>query len=147
MGFMFYVWIMVMVLAVIVEIATTDLTSIWFAIGAFFALIVNLFVKDELIAVQVSVFALISIVAIVLIKPIIKKKFHSQKVETNANALIGKTVVVIDAISLNSPGTIKVEGIEWTAITENDSFEPGDLVEISSITGNTLLVKALAKKG
>ena len=41
MGFMFYVWIIVMVLAVIIEIATTDLTSVWFAIGAAFALEAN----------------------------------------------------------------------------------------------------------
>ena len=53
MGVLFYVWIVVMILAVIVEISTTELTSFWFAIGAFGALIVNLFTHDSLISLQV----------------------------------------------------------------------------------------------
>ena len=147
MGFMFYVWVIMLVLAVIIEIATTDLTSIWFAAGALFALILNLFVEDKLIWLQAMVFAIVSIAAIIFFKPLVKKKFNSTVVETNANALIGKTVIVVSTISLYNPGSIKVEGIEWTAKTENESFEPGDLVEIVSITGNTMLVKSIERRG
>ena len=147
MGFMFYIWIILLVLAVIIELATTDLTSVWFAAGALSALILNLFVQDELIWVQIIVFAVVSIIAIIIIKPIIKKKFNAEVVETNANALIGRTVIVVEPISLYNPGSIKVEGIEWTAKTEQESFEPGDLVEIVSITGNTMLVKSIEKRG
>ena len=43
--------------------------------------------------------------------------------------------------------TLKTEGIEWTAISEGDSFEPGDLVEIVSVSGNTFTVRKLVKKG
>lgn len=146
-GFMFYVWIIVMVLAVIIEIATTDLTSIWFAIGAAFALILNLFIKDSLISLQVVVFAVISIVAIFVLKPIVKKKMTSNPSATNIDALIGKTVIVVQPITPNFPGAIKVEGIEWTAKSEEESFEPGDLVEIVSVSGNTFMVKNLIKKG
>ena len=74
MGYMFYVWIILLALAVIIEIATTDLTSIWFAAGALFALILNLFVEDKLIWVQIIVFASVSIAAMFIIKPLIKKK-------------------------------------------------------------------------
>ena len=147
MGFMFYVWVIMLVLAVIIEIATTDLTSIWFAAGALFALILNLFIEDNLIWLQAMVFAVVSIAAIIFFKPLVKKKFNSTVVETNANALIGKTVIVVSTISLHNPGSIKVEGIEWTAKTENESFEPGDLVEIVSITGNTMLVKSIERRG
>ena len=147
MGFMFYVWVILLVLAVIIEIATTDLTSIWFAAGALFALILNLFVEDNLIWLQVMIFAIVSIASIIIFKPLMKKKFNAAVVETNANALIGKTVIVVSAISLHNPGSIKVEGIEWTAKTEEESFEPGDLVEIVNITGNTMLVKSIERRG
>ena len=66
MGFMFYIWVIMLVLAVIIEIATTDLTSIWFAAGALFALILNLFVEDKLIWLQSMVFAIVSIAAILI---------------------------------------------------------------------------------
>ena len=48
MGIMFWVWIIILVLTVIFEILTTDLTSMWFSLGAFVALLLNLFVQDNL---------------------------------------------------------------------------------------------------
>ena len=141
MGWMFYSWVIILIVAVIVEIATTELTSVWFACGAFVALILNLFIKDELIPVQIAVFAVVSIASIIVIKPIVKKKMYVEKTPTNADALIGKTAVVTASISVNYPGAVKIEGIEWTAICHANSFEIGDLVEIVEITGNTMLIK------
>lgn len=147
MGVMFWVWIILLVLAVILEILTTDLTSIWFALGALISLILNIFVKDNLWWLQIVIFAVVSTVSIIVFKPLLKKKYFNQKVQTNIYALMNKTVIVVEPIALNSPGTIKIEGIEWTAISEKDSFEPGDLVEIIGVSGNTLTVQKLQKKG
>lgn len=147
MGIMFWVWIIILVLTVIFEILTTDLTSMWFSLGAFAALLLNLFVKDNLWWLQVIIFAVVATVSIIFFKPLLKKKMMNQKAKTNIDALINKTVVVVEPIAPNSPGTIKTEGIEWTAVTETDSFEPGDLVEIVSVAGNTFTVKKLSKKG
>ena len=147
MGIMFWVWIIVLVLTVIFEILTTDLTSMWFSLGAFVALLLNLFVQDDLWWLQIVVFAVVATVSIIFFRPLLKKKMFNQKAKTNIDALINKTVVVVEPIALNSPGTIKTEGIEWTAISEGDSFEPGDLVEIVSVSGNTFTVRKLVKKG
>ena len=142
MGWMFYAWVIILIAAVIFEIATTELTSIWFACGAFVALILNLFIKDELIPVQIAVFAVISVVSIILIKPLVKRKMFTETIPTNADALIGKIAVVTASISLNYPGAVKIEGIEWTAIcNDEDSYEIGDLVEIVEIKGNTMTIK------
>ena len=147
MGIMFWVWIIVLVLTVIFEILTTDLTSMWFSLGAFVALLLNLFVQDDLWWLQIVVFAVVATISIIFFRPLLKKKMFNQKAKTNIDALINKTVVVVEPIALNSPGTIKTEGIEWTAISEGDSFEPGDLVEIVSVSGNTFTVRKLVKKG
>ena len=147
MGIMFWVWIIVLVLTVIFEILTTDLTSMWFSLGAFVALLLNLFVQDDLWWLQIIVFAVVATISIIFFRPLLKKKMFDQKAKTNIDALINKTVVVVEPIALNSPGTIKTEGIEWTAISEGDSFEPGDLVEIVSVSGNTFTVRKLVKKG
>lgn len=147
MGIMFWVWIIVLVLTVIFEILTTDLTSMWFSLGAFVALLLNLFVQDDLWWLQIVIFAVVATISIIFFRPLLKKKMFNQKAKTNIDALINKTVVVVEPIALNSPGTIKTEGIEWTAISEGDSFEPGDLVEIVSVSGNTFTVRKLVKKG
>ena len=141
MGFMFYVWLILLIVTVIIEISTTDLTSFWFSIGAFCAIISNLFLHNDYIGIQIMIFAVVSIASIIFFKPIMKKKMKIPKAATNVDALIGKKAIVTVSIDLNQPGAVKAEGIEWTAITDSVSFEPGDLVEIVSITGNTLLIK------
>ena len=146
MGFMFYVWLKAMIVAVIVEISTTELISFWFALGALFALVSNLFLKNEYIWIQVSIFAIVSIASILFFKPLVRKKMQIPKVATNIDALIGKIALVTSSIESNQPGAVKAEGIEWTAISETDSFEPGDLVEIEKVAGNTLFVKRNKKE-
>lgn len=146
MGVMFYVWIMIMVIAIIIEISTTDLTSLWFAVGAIAALISNLFLHDDLIYVQILIFAIVAIVSIFVLRPLFKKRMNIPTTATNADAMIGKLVLVTSTIEVNHPGSVKVEGVEWTANTEKDKFEPGEFVEVVSISGNTLLVSKNEKK-
>lgn len=141
MGYMFFIWLIIMIVAVIVEIATTDLTSIWFAVGAFGSLIFSIFLKDRFIYIQIIIFACLSLITILILKPIIKKHIDSPKIATNIDAMIGKTVLVESDISPLSPGTVKAEGIVWTAESNEESFVAGDLVIISEIKGNTLIVK------
>ena len=145
MGWMFYAWVIVLVVAVIVEITTIELTSVWFACGALVALIVNLFLKDEYIAIQLAAFAVVSITSIFLVRPILKKKMNTETIPTNSDALIGKTAIVTSPISENFPGAVKIEGIEWTASCNDCQFEIGDLVEIVQIVGNTMHVKPKQK--
>ena len=146
MGVLFYVWIIVMILAVIVEISTTELTSFWFAIGAFGALIVNLFTHDDLIALKIAVFAFISIISIILLRPLLKKKLNSPTIATNVDSLIGKTVLVTATITPSQIGSVKIDGVEWSA-KANESIEVGDFVEVISISGNTLSVAKIKMEG
>ena len=146
MGVLFYVWIVVMILAVILEISTTELTSFWFAIGAFGALIVNLFTHDSLIALQIAVFAFISIVSIILLRPLLKKKLNSPTIATNVDSLIGKTVLVTTSITPNQIGSVKIDGVEWSAKAD-ENIDIGDFVKIVSISGNTLSVTKIEMEG
>ena len=129
-----------MVVAVVFELITTDLTSFWFAIGAIAALVANVFLKDNLIAVQIAIFAVVSILSIVLLKPLIKKKFDKPALPTNSDALIGQSVYVVEKVTPNNPGAVKIEGVVWTAVSQQDEFEVGDLVVVSKIDGNKLII-------
>lgn len=132
-----------MILAIIIEISTTDLTSFWFALGALGALVVSIFTGNDLWYVQVIVFSVLTIASIIFVRPLFKKKFDSPKIATNIDAMMGKVAIVESAIGVNQPGSVKFEGIEWTAVTETINFEPGDLVEIVKVEGNTLTVKSV----
>ena len=142
---MFYIWIIITVVAVIVEIVTTDLTSFWFSVGAVGALVLNIFVHDKYIPLQILVFSVVSAFTIILLRPIIKRKMDTPKIPTNADSLIGKVAIVTTSIAMNVPGAVKVDGIEWTAVTESEPHDVGDLVEIKDIKGNTLTIEKYVK--
>ena len=64
-------WFIFCLFLIFVEITTVNLVSIWFAIGALLAMITALFTDSLLI--QVVVFAVISMIALLATKPIVKK--------------------------------------------------------------------------
>ena len=142
MGVLFYIWLMIMIVTVIIEIASTDLTSFWFSIGALFALILNLFVQDDFVWLQILVFSIISILAIVFLRPILKKKLEAPNFTTNIYSMIGKKALVTVEIKESIIGAVKIEGIEWSAISDaEDIISPGEMVEICEVVGNKLKVK------
>lgn len=142
MGILFYVWLMIMVSAIVIEIATTDLTSFWFSIGAFFALILNLFVQDKYIWLQILVFAVVSILAIVFLRPLLKRKLETPKFSTNIDAMIGKNALVTSEINEFNIGVVKIEGIEWSAFSESsEKISSGEIVVVCGVVGNKLKVK------
>ena len=65
------IWTIVLVIAVIVEAITIDLVSIWFGIGAVGALVCDWLGISE--TIQVIVFAVISIICILITRPLAKK--------------------------------------------------------------------------
>ena len=144
MGVLFYVWAMLLIVTVIVEIATTDLTSLWFSIGAFVTLLLNLFIGDRFVWVQILVFALISILAIIFIRPIIKKKMFRNSKSTEVEQIIGKYAVVTSEISKNQKGTVKIHGVEWTACSKSEEeISAGEMVLVEEISGNKLFVSKI----
>ncbi|MBQ4258476.1 MAG: NfeD family protein, partial [Clostridia bacterium] len=63
-----YIWVAVTILAVLVEAATSQMVSIWFVFGALAALIAGLIGANFLI--QVIVFAIVTMIALVLTRPL-----------------------------------------------------------------------------
>lgn len=95
-------------------------------------------------AVQVIVFLIVSLVLVLLIRPLAQKKFNSGHIRTNAQTLIGEEAVVIEPIdNLLSTGRVMIRGQEWTArsVDEKQKFKKDDVVSVVSISGVKLMVK------
>ena len=62
---------------------------------------------------------------------------------TNADSVIGKEFILLSDIGFNKAGTIKVNGVVWAAITEEESAEipAGKIVVVERIEGNKYIVK------
>ena len=134
-------WLALFVILGILEAVTTQLVTIWFAVGALFALGAAAFHAP--IWLQCVLFVLVSVCALVLTRPIVRKHLNSRKVPTNADRVIGRSGTVLQTIdNLHSEGTVSVDGTVWTARSEDGSvIEAGTQVIAQRIEGVKLIVK------
>ena len=82
MGMSSIFWLVVIVIAVVVEACTVQLVSIWMVAGGIGALIADL--CGAPFWIQTAIFAGVTALALVISRPMVKKVMHFQKVDTNA---------------------------------------------------------------
>ena len=136
------IWLVLLVVFILVEIATVGLLTIWFAGGALAAFFISL--ADFGTAVQVIVFLIVSLALVLLIRPLAQKKFNSGHIRTNAQTLIGEEAVVLEPIdNLQSKGRVMIRGQEWSArsVDDKEKFNKDDVVQVMSISGVKLMVR------
>ncbi len=112
------VWTAVCVLALILEVSSGTFYLMCFALGAAASIVVSLFGTP--LWLQVLVFAGISAVCVFCVRPFAVRYLHPHHDDrpSNADALIGRKGVVIEAIAPGKPGYVKVDGDEWKAISD-----------------------------
>ena len=140
-------WLVVLIVFTGVELATVTLTSIWFALGALFALFVAMAGGEFVL--QFIVFSVTAFAILIATRPWAKKFVNVKKQSTNADRAIGKEVRVLQRISnLDQTGMVMVHGQEWTARTEDDKIiiEQGELVRIIRISGVKLIVESVKEE-
>lgn len=138
------VWLVVMIACIVLELSTVSLTCIWFGLGALAALLASLFHAP--VWLQVVWFFVVSILALIGTRPLVKKYINNKTQPTNADMVIGQTCVVLEPISnLSETGAVKVGGKIWTArSTDGTVFAPGERVVAVRIEGVKLIVASAA---
>lgn len=139
--YMAYIWIGIAVVMAIYEMATVQLVTVWFVVGAVCAAISTFFTDDILI--QVIVFVAVSLVALVVTRPLVKKfKKNTVKVSTNADRLIGEIgTMKSDLGSPEDVGQAKFLDGVWSVKTDNPPLKKGDKVKVLAIEGVKLIVE------
>ena len=103
--FMLIFWIVLLVVLLIVEAATVQLVTIWFAIGAAAALIAR--ICGAALWLQWVLFVVVSAVTLAATRPLVRKITKQKTQPTNADRCIGETAMVtedIDNISRQGQG-------------------------------------------
>ena len=135
-------WLVLAIVFAAVELATVGLVSIWFAAGAFAALLVA--VLHGNLILQVIVFLAVSIVLLVSTRSWAKKYLNSKIQKTNVDSVIGEKTRLTERVSnVDQTGKAVVLGQEWTARAahDNEIIEQGELVEVVAVSGVKLIVK------
>lgn len=137
------IWLIIAVFMLIIELATTNLVTIWFTIGALVAMVMDICGAST--ASQIITMAVISLVCFVLCMLLIRPKLESLRKKnmqrTNADRLIGREgTVIVPLNAMEGKGQVKVDGQIWSAKADSDIAE-GIKVIIKSIEGVKLVVE------
>ena len=135
-------WLILLIILLVIEAISLELTTIWFAGGALAAFIAALVGAD--VVVQVVLFLAVSIVLLVFTRPVAMRYLNRNKTPTNAESLIGEQAVVTQTINnLMGRGVVLVNGMEWTARSQENSemIEKDTIVRILRIDGVKLIVE------
>ena len=138
---MLYVWIAVLVTAVVVEALTNDFVAIWFFPAAVVSMILSLF--DTSPWLQLILFLAIGLALVISTRPLCRKFLASKEEKTNVDALIGKTCLVTEEIrNIDEMGEVKIGGLCWSARAADGRVIPvGEQVTVKEIQGVKLIVE------
>lgn len=141
------VWLILLAAFLVIEAVTLGLTTIWFAGGALAAFLISL--TGIGVSVQVVIFLAVSLLLLILIRPLTQQRFNGARVRTNAQSLIGETAVVTEPIdNLKAEGRVTVRGQEWSArnVREDEPLERDTRVRVTQISGVKLLVERIKEE-
>lgn len=115
------VWVIISIVCLILELSSGDFFILCFAIGAAVAAIfagcgANL-------TVQIILFAVVSALSLLLVRPALLKKIHKPDNErlSNAEAVIGQVGRVSEAIEAGGHGRVALDGDDWKAVSVDSS--------------------------
>ena len=139
----YQIWLVAAIVLMILEIVTSGFGVICFAIGAAFAALAA--GLDASTTWQVIVFAVVSILTFIFLRPIVMRFLDkkSKDVKTNVDAIVGRKGVVSERIdSAKHTGRVALDGDDWKAVSEDGSvIEKGETVEIVKIDSIIVTVK------
>ena len=137
---MWQVWAAVAIVCLILELSSGDFFIICFAIGAIFATIGA--AVGVSIYWQIAIFALFSVVALFTVRPVALRYLHKNEPNkpSNADALIGRTGKVTEAISADTSGYVQIDGDLWKAVSNTD-IPVGTTVKVVSRESTIITVE------
>lgn len=135
-------WTIIAMVCLIIELGSGDFFVTCFAIGALCSIIPSLAAAPFWL--QVLVFAVCSVLSILFIRPSLLRHLHGKEREraSNAEALIGREGVVIEAVEPEGSGYVRIDGDEWKAVTtEAETLQKGERVRVVAMESIVLTVE------
>lgn len=115
------IWVIISILCLILELSSGDFFILCFAIGSAVAAVVA--GCGASLTVQIIVFAVVSALSLLLVRPALIRKLHKPNRErlSNAEAMIGQQGRVSETIEAGGYGRVAIDGDDWKAKSADGS--------------------------
>lgn len=138
---MVWIWLSVTVIAIVVEIITPELVSLWFAIGGIVGIAFS-FIPGLPWWGEIIIFAVLSMILLLSLRPVLSKYLKRKSLATNVDRLIGQDIRMITQADFDNLGTAKIGDVVWSVKSENQSSLLADeIVRIVAVDGNKLIAR------
>ena len=133
------IWTAITVAAVIIEVVTPQLVSVWFAIAG--AVCLGLaFVPGLPFWANIIIFAVLSVILLFALRPTLTKLMKNKDLKTNIDSLVGKQVRMISTSDFDNLGQARVGDVVWSVKSrDGEVLNEGEVVEIVGVDGNKLI--------
>ncbi|HHY93513.1 MAG TPA: NfeD family protein [Firmicutes bacterium] len=138
-------WLIGAILLAVAELVTVGFFIIWFAAGALVAMVAAL--AGTSLLGQGVLFVVSSGVLVVLTRPLVQRLVFSRASgpATAVDALPGREGLVLEGIAPFAPGQVRVDGVTWTAVSDEQTIEAGTRVRVVKVDGVKLVVEPVGK--
>jgi len=130
-------WAAIIAVALLLEFITYEFYTSWFAIGSAVALVMAATGVD--LAWQVVAFFLVSLLFMIIFRPMLKRYADTKTVPTNADAHFGRKARLLSDV-VDGRSEIKLFGVTWVVNCE-EPLKTGDEVILVGTDGNKYIVK------
>ena len=139
---MWQIWAVVAIVCLILELSSGDFFIICFSIGAVFSVIgaaVGLNIYWQLL-----IFAVCSLLSVLFVRPVALRYLHKNEPNkpSNADALLGRTGRVTEAIKAGGNGYVQIDGDMWRAVSQTD-IAVGETVRVIGRESTIITVETL----
>lgn len=137
-------WLVIAFGVVLLDIFTSTLLFVWFALGSLGAIIAN--IAGLSFGWQLITFGVVSIAAIAIGYPWAKKKFKQMTKRTPLmeEGYIGKVFTAESDIEKSY--RFKVSGIYWAGENKGQLIKKGQKFQITGIEGNKLIIEGIGEE-
>ena len=137
-----WIWFGVAITLLVIECCTVDLVAAWFAVSALVMGVITGAAPTLSVGWQITIFILLSIALLFATRPLVKKILLRKKNgETNLDLVIGHRALVVEEINDFEQGAVRINGLVWTARSEDGSvIEKDAFVIVKEIRGNKVIV-------
>ena len=133
-------WVLLAAALIAIELSTTQLYFLWFAVGALAGAFAA-FVGAPL-PIQLALFLVCSVATFAVGRPMLVEKIMPKRMATSLEKIIGQCGVVTEEIAgSGGTGRISAGGLTWAAVSHDGTAIPlGEDVRILSREGVKLIV-------
>ena len=136
------IWFIIGLVLLLLELVMPGFVIFFFGVGAWITALLCLFTNPS-INVQVVVFALSSVAALLIFRRMIQNKFiysKNDKSEAVEDEFTGKEAVAVDDFGPDKKGKVEFKGTSWKAESESD-IKAGQTVVITGKDSFKLIVE------